>query len=152
VLKKDRTYPGAQEMAFNLHGARAQTYEVLHRHAEAAAEWQRVVELAEGPARRNYRMLWCLALVRAGNSARAVAEAAALAAEPGCPPDMLYNAACVFALSGEGDKAVALLSRLRQSGYFDKGESLHNLLTDPDLDSLRKRKDFDQLSRGLSKK
>jgi hypothetical protein len=91
-------------------------------------------------------------LARAGDSARAAAEAEKLATEPGGSPDMLYNCACVFALTDRLDKAVALLSKLRSDGYFDKADNLKNLQTDTDLDSLRRRDDFLNLVTSATKK
>lgn len=70
---------------------------------------------------------------------------------PKLPPDMLYNCACVFALSGRTEKAIAILKKLRDNGYFDKADNLNNLRTDKDLDSLRRRDDFVKLVSGLNK-
>ena len=120
----------------------------MHRFAEAVPHWDRVIELADEPARRDYRLRRALARARGNDRARAAAEAEALAAEPNCPPDALYNAACVFSLADRAEKAVALLSRLRDDGYFEKAEQLNNLRTDPDLDPLRQRADFIELTKG----
>ena len=65
---------------------------------------------------------------------------------------MIYNCACVFALAGRAEKAVALLNKLRSEGYFEKVDNLKNLRTDTDFDSLRRRDDFVKLVNGLPNK
>ena len=131
TLTKEPNNPQGRDTAFKLHGSRANVYDAQQRFAEAATEWKRVVELAEGPARKQYRMRWCVSLACAGDSVHAAAEVEALVAEPGCTPDLLYNLACVFALSGRAEKAVALLNQLRSKGFFDKADNLKTLRRTP---------------------
>jgi tetratricopeptide (TPR) repeat protein len=151
ILSKNPHDPIARELALKLHGSKANTYDACKHFSAAVKEWQRVVELAEGSPRLEYRMRRSVSLARSGDSPHAVAEADALAAEPGCSPDIRYNCACVLALSGRAEKAVALLSKLQKEGYFQKEEMLKELRTDSDLDSLRKRDDFAQLVNSLAK-
>ncbi len=142
VLRSEANFTPARDRVWKLHGARAQVFDSQKRYAEAAVEWERAVKWAEGSMRLQLRMYRCISLARSGDSARAAAEADVLAAEPACPPDSLYNCACVVALSGRAEKAVALLIKLRNNGYFDDANRLKNLRTDPDFDSLRRRDDF----------
>jgi eukaryotic-like serine/threonine-protein kinase len=142
ALRREPTFAPARVIVLKLHGSKATVYDALQQFAKAADEWDRVIELAEGGERRHYRLRSVVARARAGDSARAAAAADALAAEKDCPPDMLYNLACVYTLAKQADKAVALLSKLHDSGYFDKAENLNTLRTDTDLDPLRQRDDF----------
>ena len=142
ILRKEPTYAPARQRLLELHGSKANTYDALKRFAEAAKEWQRAIELAEGAPRLEYRMRRSVSLARGGDSIHAAAEADALAAEPGCSSDLLYNSACVLALSGRADKAMALLSKLQTEGYFENEQPFKELRTDTDLDSLRRRDDF----------
>jgi tetratricopeptide (TPR) repeat protein len=145
VLRKEPNYASAREMAFKLHGSKANVYEHLHRYVEAVTQWDRVIELTDGDAQLEYRLRRALALARSGDPTRAAAEAERAAAEPNCSPDILYNAACVFALARRADKAITLLNRLQSRGYFATADNLNNLRTDKDLDPLRQRDDFKAL-------
>ena len=167
VLRKEPSFSVARENALNLHGARAQAYESRSRFAEAVKDWDRVIELAEGPRRPTFRLRRAVALIRGGDHARAAAEAESLVAEPECTPDVRYNAACVFALAhsaaladdglsataqvkqaeGYARRAIAVLEKLKSDGYFRQDGSLNDLRTDPDFNSLRQRDDFRALIR-----
>lgn len=89
-----------------------------------------------------YRILRALSLARGGDSLRATAEAQAIVADPACTPDMRYNVACVFALAGRSEKAIDLLSKLQNEGYFKNTDHRRALRTDSNLDSLRQRDDI----------
>ena len=57
--------------ALNLHGSRANLLMSLGRHAQAVADWDRVMELNDEPADRvTYRLLRILCLVRTANYER----------------------------------------------------------------------------------
>lgn len=151
ILRQEPNYAPARLRALQLHGCKANFYFAQERFAESAAEWKRVVAYAEkGADRFNYRMFLMISLARSGDSVHAAAEAEALSAEPGCLPLMLYNCACIFALAGQGEKAVALLNKLRGSGFFDNSEGLKMLREDKDFDSLRRREDFRKLLNELT--
>jgi tetratricopeptide (TPR) repeat protein len=145
ALRREPTFAPARSIVLKLHGSKATVYEAQRQFAKAADEWDRVIELAEGAERRQYRLRGAVARARTGDSARASAEADALAAEKDCPPEMVYNLACIYTLAKQADKAVALLNKLHDGGYFDKAENLNTLRTDTDLDPLRRRDDFLQL-------
>lgn len=152
VLQKEPRYAPARERARMLHASKAATYDKMKRFREAVVEWKRCLDLSEGAEHRAFRMQLGISLLRGGDIAHAVAEADAVVAEPSCPSYLLYNGACVFALAGRPEKAVALLGKLRSAGYFDQAENLKMLLTDPDLDSLRRREDFRKLLPAPTKK
>jgi tetratricopeptide (TPR) repeat protein len=145
VLRKEPSLAMARSVALNSHGSLAEAYESAGRFQAALPHWDRVITLASGPGQLNYRFRRAQARIKAGDSTQAAADADSLAAEPSCPADMLYNCACVFALTGRAEKAIFLLNKLRVGGYFDKAETLKNLHTDKDLDSLRRRDDFAKL-------
>jgi serine/threonine protein kinase len=172
LLRKEPNYAPAREHALKLHGSKANVYEGLHRYAEAVPHWDRVVELADGPARMEYRLRRALALVRGGDHARATASAVALAAEPNCPPDSLYNVACVLSLAHPAvladktlsaaeqrvqaracaEKAVAVLKKLAGNGYFKNPANLNNLRSDADLNPLRQRRISSSWRRDMPRK
>ena len=148
VLRKEPNLAMARYMALNAHGNLAEACESAGRFKAALPHWDRVIALASGPDQRTFRLRRALVRIKAGDSTQAANDAEAIAKEPGCSPDMSYNCACVFALSGHAGKAVALLSKLRSSGYFDKPDNFKNLCSDKDLDSLRQRDDFAKLVAG----
>ena len=100
---------------------------LLGRHAEAIADWDRVVEFNDDPAvSAGYRLLRVLCLVRTAHYQRGVDEANALAAEltRSNPPSAadLYNVACGFALASAtaaNDGRAETAERLRRSTSFE---------------------------------
>src|SRR5262245_229290 len=95
----------------------------LDRFAEAIPDWDRAIELDEGPSRPTLRLQRALCLVRT-EPAKAVAEAEELARGEKTPAELLYDAACVCCLASarvpdaaEREKyaarAVALLQQAR---------------------------------------
>src|SRR5207244_12774477 len=91
------------------------------------------------------------------------------------PGALLYNLACVYALSAKAVRAnnsadppvpaaesgkrldqyarhaVALLQEARQAGFFARAANVQNLKKDPDLDAVRSRDDFKKLVQELEK-
>jgi serine/threonine protein kinase/tetratricopeptide (TPR) repeat protein len=150
----------AREYLQNAYLNRARAFDDLHRHAEAAADWDRTVELTPAANRAELRMNRALSRVRAGQVATATREAEELAKN--ADAGTIYNAACVFALAaGRRDKSAGPLSRkdcarrgvalLRQAvarGFKD----VQHLKSDEDLNSLRQRDDFKKLLAELREK
>jgi serine/threonine-protein kinase len=165
ALQREPSHYMARGIALNAHGARAQSYEALGLWAEAARDRDRVVELDEGPQRWTPRVFRALARARAGDHARAVAEAETLAGQPEVTADGQWELARVHALSvkaahsdtalstAERDAlaeryaaaAVALLQKLQEKGYFKDARRAKWLDTDPDWQPLRGRADFRKL-------
>jgi tetratricopeptide (TPR) repeat protein len=80
VLRQEPQFAQARRVLINGHGARALLLSQLGRYREAVLDWERVVALVP-PEGRNYQRLHLAeALVRAGDHARAVAEAESLSA------------------------------------------------------------------------
>jgi tetratricopeptide (TPR) repeat protein len=145
ILSREPDLAPIRENALKLHGSKANIYDAQKRYAEAAEEWQSVAEFSQGPNRLLFRIQRCLSLAHAGDFVRSTTEASAILVEPACTQDILYNGACVFALSRKNEEAVELLSKLHNKGYFENPDHLRNLATDPDLDSIRMRADFSKL-------
>jgi hypothetical protein len=137
----------------------------MERFADAARDWDRVVELDQSPDPWLNRVLRAMTLARAGEHTRATEEAKALEAKESVIPDGRYALACAYALSVGPAKAdprlpsderarlaeqyaasgVAALEKLHGQGYFKDPKHAKTLKEDPDLQPLRNRKDFHRL-------
>jgi tetratricopeptide (TPR) repeat protein len=138
----------------NAHLGRATALDRLARHVDAVKDWDRALALCAEPTVKQY--LGCArlrSLARAGEHARAVADANALAAGKGVTGGNLYDLAGVCALAAAAVKedarlqdryaarAVELLRQAVARGYQD----VERLNKDRDLDALRQREDFRRL-------
>ncbi len=145
----------------NAHLGRAQALAQLDRHAEAVNDWDRALEL--GPEKDQdlpWRMQRALSLARAGQHARAVAEANHLAQNKAEDGGSLYSLACICSLASGAVKddaqlngqyaarAVELLRQALGKGFND----LELLKKNKDLDPLRSRQDFKKLLGELQEK
>jgi tetratricopeptide (TPR) repeat protein len=164
VLQEPR-HSGCRQRGVQAHGARADVYEFLGRVADSVKEWDRAVELADGPDRFRWRKVRARVLTEAGDHARAVAEADDLATQPEAVGENLYDLACVYGLaieparsdarlrSGErnavveryGSRAVAVLQKLQAQGYFKHPAHARQLRNEKALRWLRDRDDFRKL-------
>ena len=109
VLRQEPHHASARRQAFNAHGARAQLHEGLGRFADAVKDWDRVAELDDAPDRWRRRVLRAVALARAGEHARAAAEAEAWVAKPEVTADGLHELARACAIAAEAARADARL-------------------------------------------
>jgi tetratricopeptide (TPR) repeat protein len=155
VLRQTNVNPSAQQFLRNAHWGRAQALDELKRHTEAAADWDKTVELSPEPERTGFRVARALGRVRAGEVDAAIQEAEELAKNANA--DTLYNAACVFALASTApphpnplpqgtrekyaQRAIALLQQAVAKGY----KNAEHMKKDDDLKSLREREDFKKL-------
>jgi tetratricopeptide (TPR) repeat protein len=73
-------------------------------------------------------------------------RAGALAYELKPDPNIAYNAGCAFARASDSTQALAWLERAIASGFSDK----NHLTTDPDLESIRSQRRFDDLLERIS--
>jgi tetratricopeptide (TPR) repeat protein len=162
ALVQEPGFKEARTRSIETHGSRAVALGMANRLTEAIADWDRVVELAEEPKRAEHRANRAVALFRAGNHDRTLAEAYALASGSNLPDDYRYNVACLLALSAEPTKgtpclgalanvasadlrartAIRLLKQLKASGFFRKPDNTKYLTDDPDLVLIRSRPDF----------
>jgi len=148
-----------QQNLRNAHAGRAQALDDLKRHAEAAADWDKAVELTPAKDQVGVRMDRALSRIRAGQVNAALKDAEELAKN--AHPVMLYNAACVFALAADrqdesrgslskedcAKRAVALLQQAVAGGFKDA----EHVKKDDDLKALRERDDFKKLVAELEK-
>ena len=176
MLKREPGHTELRYNALNLHGSRANLYASLGRHAEAVADWDRVIEYNDVPEDRlAYHLSRIMALVRTSDYARGVAEAEELArGQAGSKPLAgadLYNFACVFALASTAaknderlkpieqtrradsyaDSALVWLTRASNAGFFEDPKYCEHALRDADLASLRERDEFQKLVRSKSR-
>jgi hypothetical protein len=129
----------------------------LHKYAEAAKDWGRVLELSARTEQPRFRALRAIAWANAGQVAEAVAEVTELTKLPlFWNAGQWYDFACVYSIAGGkvadrkqsyADKAVELLQKAVKAGYRDAA----HMKKDTDLDSLRDRSDFKKLIADLEK-
>jgi tetratricopeptide (TPR) repeat protein len=123
------------------------------KREEALAAFDQAIRWTDGPARQRQRLGRAITLAHLKDHARATAEAEALATAADADAALLYNAACVFALSaavvpadaGQREKyagrAVELLRQATDRGW----SSSDHIRKDADLAILRGREDFRKL-------
>jgi serine/threonine-protein kinase len=171
VLRQEPHYGSARRGLLNAHGGRGYARATLGRYPEAVRDFERVVELEDGPRRAFRQSELAVLRARAGDHARAAVEAKALA-ESGKPAaEILYNSACACSLAAAAvrkgrlpeshrqlladeyaSQAMTYLARLRDRGFFLDPQGAGYLRTDKDLDPLRDRADFRRLLHGAQGK
>ena len=133
----------------------------LQQPAKALPSYDRAIQMADGPLRHRLRTSRARNIALTGDHARAVAEAAELAAEPNVAPLALFRLARVYSLSAKAAsadtalaeperakqvaqcaaRAVELLKRVSKAGV--KASSLSaDLKKSPDFDPIRSRPEF----------
>jgi tetratricopeptide (TPR) repeat protein len=142
------------------HEFRAAALSALQRHSEALNDYDKMVELAPEPERPFQRSLRAVGRMRAGQVAVAIEEVEELAKN--ADSELLYNAACVYALASKptkanpispklqakyAERAVALLRQAVAKGY----RNVNGMKNDDDLKPLRPRDDFQKLLREMQK-
>jgi tetratricopeptide (TPR) repeat protein len=153
----ERPTPPANARRFlkNSHWDRAETLVGLKRFAEAIPDWDRVLELDDGSRRNEIRLdrAWSVAHV---DPPAAVAAVDQLVKDGSLSIQMVYRAARVTAEASRHAKdqaerdryagrAVQLLRRARDGGYFKDRARISALEKDAAFDALREREDFKQL-------
>jgi tetratricopeptide (TPR) repeat protein len=149
VVARQPRLARAREYLRDSHKGRAEALVQLRRFPEALGDYDRALELDNGSERSRLRMRRAAAVAQAGDPTRAAAEVEAAAAADGVPAAALADGACALALAAKGDPAaadrhaaaaVALLRRAVAQGYDGA-----RLDSDPALDPLRRRADFQAL-------
>jgi serine/threonine protein kinase/tetratricopeptide (TPR) repeat protein len=157
VYKQDSRLVVASQALRNSHWDRAVAYYRLRKYAEAVPDWDRAIELSPPQEQPRFRAGRATARVQAGQVAEALAEVGELTKLPGVPAPLLYDVACVYALaSGKSadqkqeyaDRAMDILHQAVNAGFNDAAP----LKKDTNLDSLRRREDFQKLIGELEKK
>jgi tetratricopeptide (TPR) repeat protein len=161
VLQREPELAAARSYVLALHGTRAEANQALERYRAAVEDYDHVVALADAESRDHFRVDRSVLLADAGEKHRARTEADDLSAKAGLSEPDLFNLALVYGLlvqgetgqpseRGAGDRAIALLGRLQKSGFL-KQKIFENLLrTAPEFNSLRDRKEFQQIIQSLS--
>jgi tetratricopeptide (TPR) repeat protein len=128
----------------------------------AVADFDRALTFCDADDREPIRRARVDALARAGDYARAVAEADDFAKAADASPAETYNLACVYALSADAARAasgrprleglllgeryaaqaVAMLGRVAAAGHFADPAAKDHMAKDADLDGLRRRGDY----------
>jgi tetratricopeptide (TPR) repeat protein/tRNA A-37 threonylcarbamoyl transferase component Bud32 len=167
VLKKVDHHAEARGNLRDAHCRRAQALTRLGRYPEALQEWDRAMGLADDMSRALVRLQRDGTLATKGDYVQATAEAKALAEQSPGSADILYDAACVYALASGAvhkdaklaaaereqlaepyaDRAIELLRQAAAKGYQDVAQ----LKRDKDLDALRARPGFQKLLADLEK-
>jgi serine/threonine protein kinase/tetratricopeptide (TPR) repeat protein len=144
----------------NSHEGRAGALDRLGRHAEALLDWDRAIELDEGPGRNTVRMGRAASLVRSGQVIQGVTAAESMLQSPHLSEGAIYVGAAVFSLASAAtrrdakksdayaSRAVLLLRQAFSRGYKDVADVNRNT----DLEPIRNREDFRQLLRQLKDK
>jgi serine/threonine protein kinase len=136
-------HPHLPEFLSNCHAGRARALEGLNRQAEASEAWKKAVTHAPASTLAAHQSSYATNLARTGRFAEAVEVARKLeASESG---EVLYNAACVYAIchrrtksTADASRALALLRTAITKGYSDRVF----IRNDPDFESLRENDDF----------
>jgi tetratricopeptide (TPR) repeat protein/tRNA A-37 threonylcarbamoyl transferase component Bud32 len=171
IVKKEPAYDRARNGLVLIRGGRAMARYRLGFFAESVKDWDRMIELAEGPDRDRYRASRALVLALKGDYQRAMAEATGLAASPHVQTERFYLA-CACSLSAKrvqndsklpsperlrlaedyGAAAVGFLKDLRKTDYFKSPGRVESLERAEELTPIRGRQDYQQLVKELKKK
>jgi serine/threonine-protein kinase len=152
--------------------ARAQALTDQRRAAEALAEWERSMEFTDPASDVFLSLKTSRALVRAylGDFGRAVDEVSAVPKTGSEAGLILYNEACIFALAAAAAakdlardppgraalaekyaaNAINSLAKSRRAGFFDDPINVPLIRSDPDVDPLRSRADFQIIVQDLT--
>ncbi|PYO79407.1 MAG: hypothetical protein DMD63_04280, partial [Gemmatimonadetes bacterium] len=126
-------------------------YTAMGMHAEATAARRRAVKLIEqrldlNPDDARAYNLGATTLAKLGNIPRALEFAMkSLSIEPE-DPLVLYNVACLHALIDKREEALGYLERSVMNGFGH----MDSMMSDPDLDSIRRTPWFQAIVRAMS--
>jgi tetratricopeptide (TPR) repeat protein len=171
MLRKQQAEAAIRDLLRAIYGNKAVALAELNRYPEALAAWDQALKWDTGAHNAILRLERAGTLARSGQYDRALNEAETLLRPKDVPSDQLYDAACVFALSSAAvardaglpaaerkeraaryaDRAMALLVRAQKAGHFKTRANVANMQKDPDLDTLRRRDDFQKLMADLRK-
>jgi len=152
----DRT---ARNFLRNSHWARAESLDKLKKHAAAKADWDRTMQLDEGPDTPIIHATHLSSLAKNFRINDAIAETERLLNEKDAPGIVCYAGACVYALAVREqlmkekgiptddakatiEKQSARALQLLELALTRKYDKITDAIHDGDLASLRKRADF----------
>jgi tetratricopeptide (TPR) repeat protein len=157
AMRKDARVSKVRESLCVASWTRAMMLAGLERYSQALPDWDRAIEVDNGRYNRELRLRRASNLLQLRDVARATSEAAAIAESPAATADDLYNVACLYSLAatltpeeaaraeGHSGQAVKLLRQAVDRGFRD----VEHMRSDPDLESLHSREDFQRLCREL---
>jgi serine/threonine protein kinase len=127
----------------------------LQRHAEALADWDRALELADDATRRPFRVMRVASMARV-DPARTVAEVESILREEQLTTEGIYRITCALCVASTGladtadrervaHRVVDYLGRLQAKGFFANGANAERLKSDAELGAVRDRDDFKKL-------
>jgi tRNA A-37 threonylcarbamoyl transferase component Bud32 len=152
--------PGFQELLVSCYRGRADALARLGRSDEELKDWDRALELDCWTPHQEMRLRRALSLAKIGDHTQAVNEMIALKPARNLPRAALYMFAQVYAVAAAktgpdqalseryGSQAVAMLALAKEAGYFNEPKAVDRLKHDADFESLRLRKDFNELLGG----
>ncbi len=172
ILRREKSHALARMALLDALRGRAATWTALGRHANALADYDRVLTLCDEPDRNQVRLWRANTLVRHGDHARAVAEAEELAARKPIAGSTYYDLACLYSLIAaavsadtglpmperndraerHAARAVALLAKSHEAGYLKQARAAAHMMEDKDLAPLRGRADYQEFLRALKTK
>jgi WD40 repeat protein/tetratricopeptide (TPR) repeat protein len=131
---------------------RAAALYALERHESAIKDWTRAIELDDGSKRPRLRIYRAMSRIRIGQVGAALAEVEVVA-DGKVDGGLLYDAACVYGMAAGQVKdakrqdecttrAVVLLRRAAEAGYFREPNKLPHLKKDSDFDAIRAKAAF----------
>jgi serine/threonine protein kinase/WD40 repeat protein/tetratricopeptide (TPR) repeat protein len=150
VHNREPRNPTAKEFLRHSHHVRAHAYDLLRRHAEGLQDFNRAIELSAPTEQLSIRACRAGSQAKAGLVAEAVAEVAELTQFPNVTAGGWYDFACVYSIASAkdadkrqeyADRAIELLRKAIEAGY----KNAEHLKTDPDLEPLHDREDFQKL-------
>jgi serine/threonine protein kinase/tetratricopeptide (TPR) repeat protein len=172
VLGKEPRLVLAREFLCNSHGGRAQAFDALGQHVEAMRDWERALELDDGPSKEFLRANVAESRLRKSQQDKDAAGCLAAAADYDAlkrtDAGELYNSACHRAICAaviredpktpqadaprlakeQADLAMAWLHKAVAAGFADAA----HMKKDEDIDALRGREDFRKLLAELQAK
>jgi tetratricopeptide (TPR) repeat protein len=159
-----RLSPPAQQALRHAYWKRAETRTQLGQYEQALRDWALTMELTVAADQSWFRLQRALALARSGDHVRAVAEADPLRKDNSSSADNLYQLACIYAVSAAavknampapadaqqladeyGGRAMELLERLKDLGFFQNRTNVERLNQDGDWQAVRGRDRFQKL-------
>jgi serine/threonine protein kinase len=171
ALRQEPQHAKFHDLLWRTYGVRRLILENQKRYAEAVEAGQQVVHLSRDPATADFQRLF-LAKDHADAGQHAHADQVLVdwstRITRATPADHLLHALNVYCTALEtvrrderlssterdalteryGSRAVALVRKLQEHGYFEDGKKAEGFRTDPDLQPLRDRPDFQKLFQG----
>src|SRR5262249_46566686 len=137
--------------------ARAQVRAKTGKTEEGEKDLERSSTLGQPKDNAKYQTAHASVLVRAGKLKEALAEADAAAKDSSLVGRGLYSLAAVYAIAAAKDgaqavKAMRVLERARDAGYFQSKGMTTRLKNDTDLSAIQEREEFKQFLASVEKK